>query len=113
MQWIMIEKRFCGSPNSANGGYVYGLLARHIDASAEITLRAPPPLGHRLGFVASADCSSEPRFGSRLCENARGAAAPLNGVFKHQLFIPSRVRLASRRPPMRRRRNLDNSGGGD
>src|SRR5438128_1766437 len=49
---VVIEKRFCGPPKSANGGYVCGLLAAHIDGDAEITLRAPPPLGQRLDLVA-------------------------------------------------------------
>jgi len=51
MKSIVIEKRFCGPPRSANGGYVCGLLAAHIDGDAEITLRAPPPLGQRLDLV--------------------------------------------------------------
>jgi len=49
---VMIEKRFCGPPKSANGGYVCGLLAAHIDGDAEVTLLAPPPLGQRLDIVA-------------------------------------------------------------
>jgi hypothetical protein len=53
MRFIVVEKRFCGPPNSANGGYVSGLLAAHIDGSAEITLRTPPPLGQRLDIVPS------------------------------------------------------------
>jgi len=52
MSSIVIANRFCGPPNSANGGYVCGLLAGHIDGSAEVTLRAPPPLGQRLDVVA-------------------------------------------------------------
>jgi hypothetical protein len=52
MKSVVIEKRFCGPPNSANGGYVCGLLAAHIDGDAEITLLAPPPLGQRLEIVA-------------------------------------------------------------
>jgi hypothetical protein len=52
MKSIVIEKRFCGPPKSANGGYVCGLLAAHIDGHAEITLLAPPPLGQRLDIVA-------------------------------------------------------------
>jgi hypothetical protein len=44
MQSITIERRFRGPPNSANGGYVCGLLAKNIDGGAEITLLAPPPL---------------------------------------------------------------------
>ena len=55
MKSIVIDKRFCGPPNSANGGYVCGLIAAHIDGSAEITLLAPPPLGQRLDLVAGED----------------------------------------------------------
>ena len=61
MQSIMVDKRFCGPPNSANGGYVCGLLAAYIDGSAEITLRAPPPLNRQLGIVAGADGGVELR----------------------------------------------------
>ena len=53
MKSVAIENRFCGPPNSANGGYVCGLLAAHIHGDAETTLRAPPPLGQRLAIVAS------------------------------------------------------------
>lgn len=49
---VVIERRFCGPPNSANGGYVGGLLAAHIDGDAEVTLLAPPPLEQRLDLVA-------------------------------------------------------------
>jgi hypothetical protein len=52
MKTVVIEKRFCGPPKSANGGYVCGLLAAHIDGGAEITLLAPPPLDQRLEIVA-------------------------------------------------------------
>lgn len=41
---ITILRRFCGPPNSGNGGYSAGRLAALIDGAAEITLRAPPPL---------------------------------------------------------------------
>jgi hypothetical protein len=54
MPSITIDKRFRGPPNSGNGGYVCGLIAGHIDGSAEITLRVPPPLEHGLEIVAGA-----------------------------------------------------------
>ena len=42
---ITIPRRFRGPPQSGNGGYTCALLARHVDAaSAEVTLRSPPPL---------------------------------------------------------------------
>ena len=53
MTSITIDKRYCGPPNSGNGGYVCGLLANHIGASAEITLRVPPPLGQRARYCCA------------------------------------------------------------
>lgn len=41
---LQIEKKFCGPPNSGNGGYVCGILGKHIDGVVEVTLRKPPPL---------------------------------------------------------------------
>jgi hypothetical protein len=41
---ITIENQFCDPPDSANGGYTCGLLAKFIDGPAEVTLRNPPPL---------------------------------------------------------------------
>lgn len=47
---IVIDPRFNGPPESANGGYTCGLLAAQVGEPAEITLRAPPPLGRPLSF---------------------------------------------------------------
>jgi hypothetical protein len=41
---LVIAPRFCGPPDSGNGGYVCGRIAGHVDGPAEITLRRPPPL---------------------------------------------------------------------
>jgi hypothetical protein len=41
---IVIAPRFCGPPDSGNGGYVCGLIAACLDGPAQITLRRPPPL---------------------------------------------------------------------
>jgi hypothetical protein len=42
---LTIERRFCGPPDSGNGGYVAGLLAAELGGSdCEVMLRAPPPL---------------------------------------------------------------------
>jgi hypothetical protein len=41
---ITIEHRFCGPPQSANGGYAAGVVAEGIDGVAAVTLRLPPPL---------------------------------------------------------------------
>ena len=45
---LTVARRFCGPPDSGNGGYVCGLIAGFLDATAEVTLRLPPPLGRPL-----------------------------------------------------------------
>jgi hypothetical protein len=45
---LVIDSRFNGPPDSGNGGYTCGLLAREIEGPAEVTLRKPPPLGVEL-----------------------------------------------------------------
>lgn len=47
-QEILIEERFCGPPDSGNGGYVCGLVAGILGGAAEVTLRRPPPIGRPL-----------------------------------------------------------------
>ena len=41
---IQISDRFCGPPNSGNGGYVCGMLDNQTDFVSQVTLRKPPPL---------------------------------------------------------------------
>jgi hypothetical protein len=48
MHTMTIAHRFRGPPNSGNGGYVCGMLARHMPGAAEVFLRAPPPVSDGL-----------------------------------------------------------------
>jgi hypothetical protein len=52
---IVIDSRFNGPPDSANGGYTCGLLAAAIDGPAEVTLRQPPPLARELTLSRDGD----------------------------------------------------------
>jgi hypothetical protein len=45
---IVIEHRFRGPSDSANGGYASGRLASFVAGPAEVTLRLPPPLDRPL-----------------------------------------------------------------
>jgi hypothetical protein len=65
MQTMTIPRRFRGPPNSGNGGYVCGMLARQIAGAAEVTLRAPPPLETELDLV---------EVGTEVWELRRGTA---------------------------------------
>ena len=42
---IVLERRFNGPPETANGGYACGVVARHVDGPATVSLRRPVPLG--------------------------------------------------------------------
>jgi len=45
---VVIDDRFCGPAESANGGYACAMVARSMLGTAEVTLRVPPPLGRPL-----------------------------------------------------------------
>ncbi len=69
---IIIPKRFCGPPKSGNGGYVAGLLAGYVAGTAEVTLRAPPPLERPLDVVRDGDAVTLMN-GDKLIAEARPA----------------------------------------
>ena len=49
MTSVRIDRRFCGPPDSGNGGFVAGLLARELGGSNVVaSLRVPPPLDRDL-----------------------------------------------------------------
>lgn len=48
---VVIEHRFRGPPNSANGGYTCGRLAEYIDGPATVRLMKPPPLDVHMAVV--------------------------------------------------------------
>jgi hypothetical protein len=42
---VVLDRRFNGPPETANGGYACGIVARHVDGPAHVSLRRPVPLG--------------------------------------------------------------------
>lgn len=63
---VIIDRRFRGSPESGHGGYVGGVLAGLVGASAEITMRHPPPLETPLAVERLAQGRVTLRAGSTL-----------------------------------------------
>ena len=45
---VIVKGRFCGAPNTASGGYVAGLLGKHLSGPARVTLDVPIPLDQAL-----------------------------------------------------------------
>lgn len=52
-QTIRIERRYCGPPDSGNGGYVCGRLARYVSGSSLVRLEVPPPLDTDMSVTQS------------------------------------------------------------
>src|SRR5262245_32036255 len=80
MPSVVIDKRFCGPPNSANGGYACGMLANAIDGAAEATLRAPPPLDRPLELTRGAEGVAELRDGATLVATARSVRLEVTDI---------------------------------
>ncbi|MCU1426822.1 MAG: hypothetical protein JWL83_822, partial [Actinomycetia bacterium] len=74
---IRVAQRFCGPPDSANGGYVGGLLARHVHGDAEVTLRRPPPLDRDLDVEVRTDGAVVLRAGDAVVADAVPAAVDI------------------------------------
>lgn len=69
---MRIASRFCGPPDSANGGYCAGLLAKALGGTVEVTLRRPPPLEQTLS-VELEPAYAQLRFDDLLVAEARHA----------------------------------------
>lgn len=73
---VVIAARFCGPPDSGNGGYSAGTLAQHLTGAVEVTLRKPPPLERELGIAARGD-HLELTHGDELIAEARSTMLEL------------------------------------
>jgi hypothetical protein len=65
---LVIDRKFRGPTESANGGYTCGLLASFIHGPAQVTLRLPPPLERPL--EVDTDGKLELRDGEELVAEA-------------------------------------------
>jgi hypothetical protein len=50
-----IAKRYCGPPQSGNGGYSCGLLGKQIEGPSKVRLHMPPPLDTQLSIEQDAN----------------------------------------------------------
>jgi hypothetical protein len=84
MKTLTIERRFCGPPESANGGYFAGRLAALAGQTVTVQLLRPPPLDVELEAHVSADGVVELRHGDEPIAQTRPAE-----ISVPQLIAPS------------------------
>jgi hypothetical protein len=70
---LVIPARFCGPPDSGNGGYVCGRIAAYIDSPVTVTLRRPPPLATPMTVERDGDGSVRIHHGPALIAEATSA----------------------------------------
>ena len=92
---VVIESRFRGPPESANGGYACGVLAAFVEPApaVEVTLRAPPPLQRPLA-VRRSGLEVELDDGDTLIAEARSCPEP-------EATVPDPVSLEAAEEAMR------------
>ena len=89
---VVIPERFNGPPASGHGGYSCAMAAQFVDGTAEVALRAPPPLGRELR-VERAGGAVRLHDGDTLVAEARPAEVDVGD--------PPRVSLADARAASR------------
>jgi hypothetical protein len=77
---LIVPRRFCGPPDSGNGGWTAGALASTLACepadhaghwpTVEVSLRQPPPLDAPMDVVAGEDGSSTATFGGAVIATA-------------------------------------------
>jgi hypothetical protein len=77
MAAVVIDPRFHGPPESGQGGYTCGLLAREIAGAAEVSLRLPPPLARPLTIDRDGDGALLLRDGDAIVAEGRAATLEL------------------------------------
>lgn len=83
MSKITIGRQFCGPPNSGNGGYVCGVLAKDFEGPVTTVIRAPVPLDVELHV--------ETRDGAVTLTGAEGALIGQGGPATQALPDPPMV----------------------
>jgi len=73
MATIVVAKRFCGPPTSANGGYFCGLVAALSTQTLTVRLLKPPPLDVELEATTQPDGGILVRHGDTVIAQARVA----------------------------------------
>ena len=94
---LHIDRRFCGPPDSGNGGYTCGLVAATVPGAAEVTLRRPPPLDRPLR-VERGDDGVHIFDGDVLVAEGAAASADLGMDVPDPVGVDDAALAASRSP---------------
>ena len=89
---VVLERRYNGPPETANGGYACGVVARHVDGPAHVSLRRPVPLGSAARARAP---RRRPRHPARRGHPDRGGR-PGAAAGRARAAVPARPRGGAR-----------------
>ena len=92
---ITIPRRFCGPPDSGNGGYVCGRLASFIDGPAVVRLKVPTPLDEEMEV--------RPADGGVDLDELGDATRDVSAVLDEMDPMPGRYTLSVSSPGLERR----------
>lgn len=95
---VVIARRHNGPPETANGGYACGLVARHVDGPAHVSLRRPVPLATPLELERHDDGHVTLHDGDALIAEA-DPALPLDGLEPPYRPTPEEAREAAASRP--------------
>jgi len=94
---VVLGRRFNGPPATANGGYACGVVARHVDGPAQVSLRRPVPLGAPLELERHDDGHVTLHDGATLIAEA-DPALPLDLEPPYRPTLEEAREAASARP---------------
>ena len=94
---VVLDRRFNGPPATANGGYACGIVARHVDGPAHVSLRRPVPLGVPLELERHDDGHVTLRDGELLIAEA-DPALPLDLEPPYRPTVEEARAAAAQRP---------------
>lgn len=78
MTTVLVPQHFVGPPGMGHGGYVAGILARHVDGAVQVTLRRATPVGVELAVDVDDDGRVVLRHGDELIGEAEPATLDLD-----------------------------------
>lgn len=91
---VVIERRYRGPPDSANGGYACGVVANRLSGSARVRLHRPPPLDEPMTIRTTDSTAARMLYGEDVI--ADGIAIETGGGVPEPVDVDAAAAAATR-----------------